>query len=132
MVEDEEVPVHDSLLDALILPSNTSIGIQILKKMGWKPGQGVGEKTEAVHNPNQQGKGKKVSKPIFPCLPFVFMIILLKGDLHENSFFPEMNGLTERHKFFLSSLNDITSRKQFISGQNEFSCKLPLLNETTS
>ena len=72
MVEDEEVPVNDSLLDVLILPSNISIGIQILKKMGWKPGQGVGEKTEAVHHPNQQGKGKKVIDIILPIYLVLF------------------------------------------------------------
>ena len=65
MVEDEEAPVNDALLDALTLPSNISIGIQILKKMGWKPGQGVGEKTETIHHPNQQGKGKKVDYIVF-------------------------------------------------------------------
>ena len=63
MVENEEestIPVTDLLIDELIFPSNVSIGIQILKKMGWKPGQGVGEKTKVVEHPNQQGKEKKV------------------------------------------------------------------------
>ena len=32
------------VLDELLLPTKLSIGIQILKNMGWKPGQGVGEK----------------------------------------------------------------------------------------
>lgn len=35
-------------IDDLILPSKLSIGIKLLKKMGWKPGQGIGEKIEAL------------------------------------------------------------------------------------
>ncbi|XP_066920075.1 G patch domain-containing protein 1-like [Clytia hemisphaerica] len=57
--ENEEQPASDSLLDELLLPTKLSIGIQILKKMGWKQGQGVGEKDRAASVP-EPVKGKKV------------------------------------------------------------------------
>lgn len=48
------------IIDDLILPSNLSIGIKLLNKMGWKQGQGVGEKME-ISKPNKDnGSAKKV------------------------------------------------------------------------
>ena len=51
--------ISGALLDDLILPANLSLGIKILKKMGWKSGQGVGEKIEAENVP-ETSVGKKV------------------------------------------------------------------------
>ena len=30
----------------MIAPAKLSVGVNLLKKMGWKPGQGVGEKVQ--------------------------------------------------------------------------------------
>ncbi|KAG0044028.1 hypothetical protein BGZ83_010736 [Gryganskiella cystojenkinii] len=32
----------DSIIDDLVVPSSEPVGIRLLKKMGWKPGQGIG------------------------------------------------------------------------------------------
>ena len=69
--------IANSLLDELIVPSDLSIGVQILKKMGWKPGQGVGEKTEAIKHPNEQGAGKKVIEHFRKTTVFQFPIFCL-------------------------------------------------------
>ena len=51
--------IGSALIDELVMPAKLSIGIKILKKMGWKPGQGVGEKTEVANVPDAV-KEKKV------------------------------------------------------------------------
>jgi len=48
-----------ALIDELVMPAKLSIGIKILKKMGWKPGQGIGEKTDVAYIP-ETVKEKKV------------------------------------------------------------------------
>jgi len=35
------------LLDSLVIPTKTSIGIKLLKKLGWKEGQGIGARVDA-------------------------------------------------------------------------------------
>ncbi|XP_041929827.1 G patch domain-containing protein 1 isoform X2 [Alosa sapidissima] len=44
----------DTLLDDLIAPARTSIGVQLLRKMGWRDGQGVGPRFRK----RKLGKGK--------------------------------------------------------------------------
>ncbi|KAF9927451.1 hypothetical protein FBU30_003250 [Linnemannia zychae] len=34
--------LSDSMIDDLIIPASESVGVRLLKKMGWKPGQGIG------------------------------------------------------------------------------------------
>lgn len=46
-------------LDDLILPSKLSMGIQLLRKMGWKEGHGVGDKLKSANMDSVQ-PGKKV------------------------------------------------------------------------
>lgn len=53
------IPVED-----LIIPSKVSIGAQLLKKMGWKYGQGVGDK-QRVTRGEQMTTRKKVILRIF-------------------------------------------------------------------
>ena len=47
-------------LDDLLSPPKHSVGVQLLKKMGWKPGQGIGEKVELVSEKEDTFVKKKV------------------------------------------------------------------------
>uniref|UniRef100_H3CA33 G patch domain containing 1 n=1 Tax=Tetraodon nigroviridis TaxID=99883 RepID=H3CA33_TETNG len=55
----------DTLLEELIAPARSSIGVELLRKMGWKEGQGVGPrvKRRAGH---QQSGGRKVYGCVLP------------------------------------------------------------------
>ncbi|MEQ2170647.1 G patch domain-containing protein 1 [Goodea atripinnis] len=45
----------DTLLEELIAPARLSIGIELLRKMGWKEGQGIGPRVK--RKPRRQLKG---------------------------------------------------------------------------
>ena len=40
----------EPVLDQLIRPAKETVGVRLLKEMGWKPGQGVGPKLTRKHN----------------------------------------------------------------------------------
>ncbi|KAM7405595.1 hypothetical protein PAMP_000032 [Pampus punctatissimus] len=53
----------DTLLEELIAPARTSIGVELLKKMGWKEGQGVGPRVKRKAHRQQTDGGGCVLPP---------------------------------------------------------------------
>ncbi|XP_051884027.1 G patch domain-containing protein 1 isoform X2 [Pristis pectinata] len=49
-----------TILDDLITPAKITIGVQLLRKMGWKEGQGVGPRVKRKAQRQQTGTGVKV------------------------------------------------------------------------
>ena len=47
-------------VDDLIVPSKVSVGINLLRKMGWKEGQGVGDKQAISESKSTNSSAKKV------------------------------------------------------------------------
>ncbi|KAF9162031.1 hypothetical protein DFQ26_003912 [Actinomortierella ambigua] len=45
----------DSLIDDLVVPVSESIGVRLLKQMGWKPGQGIGPRVIKRHRKRGDG-----------------------------------------------------------------------------
>ncbi|KAK2920489.1 G patch domain-containing protein 1 [Channa argus] len=50
----------DTLLEELIAPARSSIGVELLKRMGWKEGQGVGPRVKRKARRQQSDGGAKV------------------------------------------------------------------------
>ncbi|XP_067441518.1 G patch domain-containing protein 1 isoform X1 [Thunnus thynnus] len=50
----------DTLLEELISPARTSIGVELLKRMGWKEGQGVGPRVKRKARRQQTDGGSRV------------------------------------------------------------------------
>ncbi|KAG7239576.1 hypothetical protein INR49_028727 [Caranx melampygus] len=50
----------DTLLEELISPARSSIGVELLRKMGWKEGQGVGPRVKRKPRRQQTDDGAKV------------------------------------------------------------------------
>lgn len=60
-LNDETIIPGDPVLDQLIRPAQESIGVQLLKEMGWKPGQGIGPKLTR----NRKRQTMKSTKRLF-------------------------------------------------------------------
>ncbi|KAM7424785.1 hypothetical protein PAMA_000916 [Pampus argenteus] len=56
----------DTLLEELIAPARTSIGVELLKKMGWKEGQGVGPRVKRKACRQQTDGGRVYSCTLPP------------------------------------------------------------------
>ncbi|XP_015223825.1 G patch domain-containing protein 1 isoform X1 [Lepisosteus oculatus] len=50
----------DTLLEDLITPARTSIGVELLRKMGWKEGQGVGPRVKRKTRKQEADPGVKI------------------------------------------------------------------------
>ncbi|XP_071346026.1 G patch domain-containing protein 1 isoform X2 [Trachinotus anak] len=50
----------DTLLEELIAPARSSIGVELLRRMGWKEGQGVGPRVKRKARRQQTGDGARV------------------------------------------------------------------------
>ncbi|XP_051920122.1 G patch domain-containing protein 1 isoform X2 [Hippocampus zosterae] len=57
----------DNLLDELIAPARSSIGVELLTRMGWKAGQGVGPRVK--RKPRRQGAAGAPGARVFGCAP---------------------------------------------------------------
>lgn len=49
----------DPVLQMFLQPAHETVSVKILKKMGWKPGKGVGEKVTR--------KEKRAAKKVYTC-----------------------------------------------------------------
>ncbi|XP_027137021.1 G patch domain-containing protein 1 isoform X2 [Larimichthys crocea] len=56
----------DTLLEELIAPARLSIGVELLKKMGWKEGQGVGPRVKRKARRQQADGGSRVYGCVLP------------------------------------------------------------------
>ncbi|XP_056879538.1 G patch domain-containing protein 1 isoform X2 [Takifugu flavidus] len=56
----------DLLLEELITPARSSIGVELLRKMGWKEGQGVGPRVKRRARQRRPGGGSKVHGCLLP------------------------------------------------------------------
>ena len=56
----------DPVLDQLIRPAKETIGVKLLKEMGWKPGQGVGPKLTRKHKKRVESSTKRLFGPSLP------------------------------------------------------------------
>ncbi|XP_047187564.1 G patch domain-containing protein 1 isoform X1 [Scophthalmus maximus] len=56
----------DTLLEELIAPARSSIGVELLRKMGWKEGQGVGPRVKRKARRQQTGVGARVYSSTMP------------------------------------------------------------------
>ncbi|XP_057191075.1 G patch domain-containing protein 1 [Triplophysa rosa] len=60
------IPGDTGLLDELISPAKSSIGVQLLRKMGWKDGQGVGPRIKRKQSKQNTDGAGKVYGCVFP------------------------------------------------------------------
>ncbi|TDH17501.1 hypothetical protein EPR50_G00009630 [Perca flavescens] len=56
----------DTLLEELIAPSRSSVGVELLKRMGWKEGQGVGPRTKRKARRQQTDGERGVYGTVLP------------------------------------------------------------------
>ncbi|KAM5138837.1 G patch domain-containing protein 1 [Mantella aurantiaca] len=49
-----------TILEDLIAPAKITVGVQLLRQMGWKEGQGVGPRTKRKVRKQEPGRGRKV------------------------------------------------------------------------
>ncbi|XP_044062771.1 G patch domain-containing protein 1 [Siniperca chuatsi] len=56
----------DTLLEELIAPSRSSIGVELLRRMGWKEGQGVGPRVKRKARRQQTDAGSRVYSCVLP------------------------------------------------------------------
>ena len=56
-------------MDQLIRPAKETIGVKLLKEMGWKPGQGVGPKLTRKHKKRVESSTKRLFGPSLPAKP---------------------------------------------------------------
>ncbi|XP_070759386.1 G patch domain-containing protein 1 [Enoplosus armatus] len=56
----------DTLLEELIAPARTSIGVELLRRMGWKEGQGVGPRVKRKAHRQQTDGGSRVYGCVLP------------------------------------------------------------------
>ena len=56
----------EPVLDQLIRPAKETVGVRLLKEMGWKPGQGVGPKLTRKHKKQISTSTKRLFGPSLP------------------------------------------------------------------
>ncbi|XP_029353949.1 G patch domain-containing protein 1-like [Echeneis naucrates] len=57
----------DTLLEELIAPAKSSMGVELLKRMGWKEGQGLGPRVKRKSRHQQSGDGS--GSRVYGCAP---------------------------------------------------------------
>ncbi|PSN30385.1 G patch domain-containing protein 1 [Blattella germanica] len=55
------------ILNEILQPARETVGIRLLMKMGWKPGQGVGPRVSKIEKRRMKAENKKSSTKIYGC-----------------------------------------------------------------
>ena len=96
-LSDAPIP-GEPVLDLFIRPAKDTIGVRLLKEMGWKPGQGIGPKLTRSHKKRVTTSTKKMFGPSLPTS---------KRKIDDSEEEEEDEEMNEKYKDFLFAPDDI-------------------------